>query len=156
MDRLAYMSRKKSELDSRDGREMWASRVKDLRIASGMRQEDVAKLAAVSRTTLIDIEAGKLVPQAGTLTRILDVFSVAPDTTPGYSEDTQRWLAILGELLDVLNGERRARAGQAAVSAVTAELTRDVPGTLDDDYGYEPNPPKKGDLDLAAKRGHRK
>lgn len=150
------MSRKKSELDTREGREMWASRVKGLRQAAGMRQEDVAKLAAVSRTTLIDIEAGKLVPQAATLTRLLDVFSVAPVSTPEHSEDTRRWLAILGELLDVLPADRRARAGQAAVSAVTAELTRDVGAVADDEFDYEANPPKQGDLDLAAKRGTRK
>lgn len=156
MDRLTGMSRKKSELDTREGRAVWASRVKDLRAARGMHQHEVAELAAISRTTLIDIEAGRLVPQTGTLRRILDVFAVSPDGAPEFSEDTEKWLAVLGALLDAVPEDRRGTAAQAAVAAVTDELTRDVRTITDDDFDFETNPPKMGDLRLAAKRGTRK
>lgn len=150
------MSRKLSGLDTREGREIWAGRVKELRVAQQMRQEDVAKLAQVSRTTLIAIEAGQLVPQAGTLQRILDVFGVSPeDAAAQFSDDVTSWLSIIGSLLSALPTDRRDRAGRAAVSVITAEITS-AGAAADDDFDFETDPPKRGDLRLAAKRGKRK
>lgn len=153
------MSRKKSELGSREGRAFWAARVKDRRIELGLRQEDLAAEADVSRTTLIDIEAGRLVPQTGTLLRLLDALGLNPATEVEFSEDTQLWLGVIGGLIEALPSERRGRAGQAAVSAITLELKQrpdSVGAATDDDFEFEANPPRQGDLDLAAKRGKRK
>jgi putative transcriptional regulator len=52
------------------------NRVKELRTAAGMRQEDLARRVAVSRQTIISIETGRYNPSlelAWRLSRALDV-----------------------------------------------------------------------------------
>jgi len=52
------------------------NRVKELRMAAGMRQEDLARRVAVSRQTIISIETGRYNPSlelAWRLSRVLEV-----------------------------------------------------------------------------------
>lgn len=149
------MSRKNFSMDTRDGRAAYAAQVKDARLAVGLRQEDLAHEARISRTTLIDIEAGRLVPQAGTLQRILDALGI--DTAEHtLDHDTQTWVGMIGGMLQALPDERRARAGQAAVNAIAAEASRpNVGDVTEDDIHVTPEGPKKG-YTLAARRGQKK
>lgn len=126
-------------------------------MAVGLRQEDLAREARVSRTTLIDIEAGKLIPQGGTLQRILDVLGVSTDTEPQFDRDTEMWMGMVGGMLQALPIDRRNRAGQAAVNAVAEELTgnANVLRVTEDDYQVTPEGPREG-WALAAKRGRKK
>lgn len=147
------MSRKKSVLDTREGRVALAARVKELRAAAGLRQEDLAHEARVSRTTLIDIEAGKLVPQSGTLQRILDVLGVDTEEAGELDRDTQTWVGMIGGMIQGLPIERRGMAGQAAVNAITEVAL--LPLDDDDFVEVTPEGPPSG-YDLAAKRGRKK
>ncbi|MEV4737137.1 MULTISPECIES: helix-turn-helix transcriptional regulator [unclassified Microbacterium] len=151
------MSRKKSLLDTREGRAELAARVKDARTALDLRQEDLAAEARVSRTTLIDIEAGKLIPQSGTLQRILDVLGIDAEPNEDFDRDTRMWMGMVGGMLQALPPERRDRAGQAAVNAVAQELTgkSNVLGLTEDDVHVTPEGPRAG-YALAAKRGRKK
>lgn len=151
------MSRKKSLLDTRDGRAELASRIKDTRIALDLRQEDLAAEARVSRTTLIDIEAGRLIPQAGTLQRLLDALGIDPEPSEEFDRDTRMWMGMVGGMLQALPADRRDRAGQAAVNAVAQELTgkSNVLGLTEDDIHVTPEGPKAG-YALTAKRGKKK
>lgn len=150
------MSRKKSALDTREGRVAYAGRVKDTRLAAGLRQEDLAHEARISRTTLIDIEAGKLVPQAGTLQRILDALGIDTSDDSSLDRDTQTWVGMIGGMLQALPDDRRARAGQAAVNAIAEEASRpNVRDVDEDDIHVTPEGPKTG-YALAARRGTKK
>ncbi len=150
------MSRKNSALDTREGRADYASRVKDLRNSVGLRQEDLAQEARVSRTTLIDIEAGRLVPQAGTLLRILEALGADLGSDEGLDRDTETWVGMIGGMLQALPSERRARAGQAAVNAIAEEAARGDVGSIDeDDVHVTPEGPREG-YALAARRGRKK
>lgn len=150
------MSRKNSALDTREGRADFAAKIKDLRNSVGLRQEDLAQEARVSRTTLIDIEAGRLVPQAGTLRRILEALGADLDADGGLDRDTETWIGMIGGMLQALPSDRRARAGQAAVNAIAAEAARsDVGALTEDDVHVTPEGPRDG-YALAAKRGRKK
>ncbi len=87
----------------------------------GLTQQELADAAGVSRQSISNIESGATVPQNKSLTRILDVLGVSSSDSE-YSDETQLWLGILAGMLEALPVERRAVAGQAAVTAVTTEL----------------------------------
>lgn len=117
---------------SSDRRAQQASQVKAVRLAQGMTQGELAEAAGVSRQTISNLERGT-VPQAGVLTRILDVLGM---TTDVIVEDTRMWLGILEGMLNQLPTPARNRAGQAAVNAVAAEMVNVRASVQDDPDSY--------------------
>jgi len=105
---------------SMEQRRQFAAQVKQVRLELGLTQQDLADAASVSRQTVSNLERGT-VPQAENLARILDTLGIHTSTSE-FSEDTDMWLGVLGGMLESLPPMRRGVAGQAAVSAVAAEL----------------------------------
>lgn len=136
-----------------------AQQVKSVRLDRGMKQQELADAAAVSRQTISNLERGT-VPQAGVLSRVLEVLGInaAPS---GNSQDTEMWLGLLGGMLEQLPTPNRNKAGQEAVQVVASELARvangiDVPPSVEDlpvMSRQEEQRLRKSDHDLAAKRG---
>lgn len=115
------MSRNSSGKLSADARASLAQRVKPLRLAQKMNQEQLAEWANVSRQTLSDIENGNTTPQAKVLQRIYQVLGV--DIEPvRFEEQTEIWLSMLGTLIEAVPIERRSRAVDGAVRAISGEL----------------------------------
>ena len=100
---------------------MLAGQVKQVRQSLGMKQQELAAAAGVSRQTLSDLENGVRVPQDAKLRAILDVLGIDTGST-SLSDDTRMWIGIIGGALEALPPVNRARAGQAAVNAITQEL----------------------------------
>jgi transcriptional regulator with XRE-family HTH domain len=137
------MSRNSSAKLSAQDRLALARRIKDLRLQRGVRQEDLAEWASVSRQTLSDIENGNVAaPQMKTLIRIYDALGVDIHP-PEFEEQTQLWLAMLGTLIEAVPEERRSGAVDKAVVAISGEIapranitalpSRNVGGSTDTD-----------------------
>jgi transcriptional regulator with XRE-family HTH domain len=154
------MSKNSERRLSVEDRKRLAEQVRTTRDALGMTQSDLAQAAGVTRQTVSNLENGTA-PQERVLRSVLAVLGISA-TGSTYSEDTEMWLGIIGGVLEALPDDSRNRAGQAAVTVVTQELARarteavDVGEVTEDDWEFEANPPAKGDLRLAAKRGTRK
>lgn len=98
-----------------------AAQVKAVRLQVGLTQQELADEAGVTRQSVGNIESGGTTPQAKTLLPILKALGIAASPAT-FSSETSRWLAIVGGIMDSLPSDRRAIAGQSAVSAVTQEL----------------------------------
>ncbi|RZT66787.1 helix-turn-helix transcriptional regulator [Leucobacter luti] len=98
-----------------------AAQVKEVRLRAGLTQQQLADEAGVTRQSIGNIEGGDTTPQAKTLLPVLKALGIAPSPAE-FTPETSRWLAIVGGIMDSLPIERRAHAGQAAVTAVTNEL----------------------------------
>lgn len=85
-----------------------------------MTQAQLAAAAGVTRQTVSNLERGS-VPQASILRKVLDVLGVTPGGS-AFSRDTDMWLGLIGGVLEQLPDVHRARAGEAAFHAATAEL----------------------------------
>jgi transcriptional regulator with XRE-family HTH domain len=137
-----------------------ASQVKTLRVSHGMTQAQLAEAAGVTRQTISNIEGGS-VPQEGSLRKVLDVLGVTPGGSE-FSKDTDMWLGLIGGVLEQMPEPNRARAGQAALHAATAELVSlSAPAPTVEDLSdiATVHPIRKEtpqDDRLAAKRGRRK
>lgn len=115
------MSKKSPEtLTSRERAEL-AAQVKTVRLKLGLTQQELATEAGVTRQSIGNIEQGTITPQTSTLLPILHALGIKPKAAE-FSPTTSRWLAIVGGIMDSLPENRRDKAGQAAVEAVTTEL----------------------------------
>ena len=121
-----------------------ANQVKTVRRKAGLTQQELADEVGVSRQTIGNLESGATIPQHKTLVAILDRLGIEPRAAE-FSDKTTRWLAVVGGIMDSLPEERRDKAGQAAVEAVTQELvaSANVSGVGED---------TQDDYRLAAKR----
>jgi len=110
---------KKNFLDlSQEERREWGIRVKGLRQAQGMKQEDLAELASVTRQTISNMESGSVVPQAEKLRRVLEVLGV--ETGGGeFEEQTEQWLTIMGTLIEATPVSRRDGSVNAAIRVLS-------------------------------------
>lgn len=126
-----------------------AAQVKTLRTAANLKQSELAEMANISRQALSNIERGS-VPQMDNLRRIYEVLGV-DITQSNFSAETTQWLDIVGSIMDSMPVERRARAGKAAVDAVTNELVEvstNVGGDIEDDLEAR----RQYEMTLAAKK----
>lgn len=62
-------------------------RLKELRLANGLTQKDLAKAIEVGRTTISEYESGKIVPKQEGLLKIANHFNVSVDYLTGVSND---------------------------------------------------------------------
>jgi transcriptional regulator with XRE-family HTH domain len=115
------MSKNSPRRLTNDERAALAGQVKQVRQGLGMTQQELAAAAGVSRQTLSDLEHGVRVPQDAKLRAILDVLGIDTGNS-SLSDDTRVWVGIIGGALEALPAANRARAGQAAVNAITQEL----------------------------------
>ena len=60
-------------------------RLKELRLANGLTQKDLAKAIEVGRTTISEYESGKIVPKQEGLLKIANHFNVSVDYLTGVS-----------------------------------------------------------------------
>jgi len=61
-------------------------RIRELRTAAGLSQEQLAELASLNRVTVAKYEAGRIEPGAQALARIADALDVSADVLLGRSE----------------------------------------------------------------------
>lgn len=140
------MSKNSPEEFSFEQRKQLASKVKDLRQRAGLKQDDLAELAEISRQAVSNIERGAT-PQLKTLRKVYEVLGAELEPAR-HADDTNVWLGIIGGMLDTLEAERRAEAGTAAVNAVaTVIATPNVGGSTETDV-----PATQSDYTLAAKK----
>ena len=62
-------------------------RLKELRLANGLTQKDLANAIEVGRTTISEYESGKIVPKQEGLLKIANHFNVSVDYLTGVSND---------------------------------------------------------------------
>ena len=65
----------------------FAKRLKELRLANGETQKDLANAIEVGRTTVSEYESGKIVPKQEGLLRISNHFNVSVDYLTGVSNE---------------------------------------------------------------------
>lgn len=63
------------------------TRLKQLRLANGLTQKDLANIIEVGRTTISEYESGKIVPKQEGLLRIANHFNVSVDYLTGVSNE---------------------------------------------------------------------
>lgn len=117
------MSSKNWDTLTADERAEWAGRVKTLRLASDLTQQELATEAKTSRQTINNMENG-FTPQLATLKRVLNALGV--DTDPvQFEKQTEIWLATIGTLIEAIPGERRSKHVDIAISDL-ADGVRDA------------------------------
>lgn len=63
------------------------TRLKELRLESGLTQKDLGKAIEVGRTTISEYESGKIVPKQEGLLRLANHFNVSVDYLTGVSNE---------------------------------------------------------------------
>lgn len=107
------MSSKNWDTLTADERAEWAGRVKTLRLASDLTQQELATEAKTSRQTINNMENG-FTPQLATLKRVLNALGV--DTDPvQFEKQTEIWLATIGTLIEAIPEERRSKHVDLAI-----------------------------------------
>ncbi|MBT1542438.1 helix-turn-helix transcriptional regulator [Curtobacterium flaccumfaciens pv. flaccumfaciens] len=107
------MSSKNWDTLTADERAEWAGRVKTLRLASDLTQQELATEAKTSRQTINNMENG-FTPQLATLKRVLNALGV--DTDPvQFEKQTEIWLATIGTLIEAIPEERRSKHVDTAI-----------------------------------------
>lgn len=86
--------------------------VRDLRVARGLTQNDLAGESGVSRRTISDIESQKVAGQVESLSQLFAVLGV-PSQQRQYSDFAEQQVAIIAPLLDAIPEARRADVSSA-------------------------------------------
>jgi DNA-binding XRE family transcriptional regulator len=115
------MARNLFESLTEEERAWWASQVKRLRQERSLSQSLLATEAKISRQTLISIEKGDVVPQIGTLKRLLNTLGVDTDEVE-FDHQTQLWLTTMGTLIETIPDSRRGRHVDMAIGALAAGI----------------------------------
>lgn len=116
------MSKKKIADMTMAERAELATQVKPLRLHAGMKQEELAELAATDRTTIVNIETAKRVPQARVLTRIFDALGVE-DGEVQFQPETEAWLSSMGTLIEMIPEVTRPKHVNRAIKGLAAGLS---------------------------------
>lgn len=103
-------------------------RIRELRLAAGLSQEQLAEMASLNRVTIAKYESGRIEPGAQALSRIADALDVTADVilgkTPGQSGVSGRPKTteskIISACVDKMPKEDRERA-LAMMKAVYAD-----------------------------------
>ncbi|MCS6570285.1 helix-turn-helix domain-containing protein [Curtobacterium flaccumfaciens pv. flaccumfaciens] len=107
------MSSKNWDTLTADERAEWAGRVKTLRLAADLTQQELATEAKTSRQTINNMENG-YTPQLATLKRVLNVLGVNTDPVE-FERQTEMWLATMGTLIEAIPEERRGKHVDLAI-----------------------------------------
>jgi|ERR1051325_1233076 transcriptional regulator with XRE-family HTH domain len=120
------MSSKNWDTLTADERAEWAARVKTLRLAADLTQQELATEAKTSRQTVNNMENG-FTPQLKTLKRVLNVLGVNTDPVE-FERQTEMWLATMGTLIEAIPEDRRAKHVDIAIG----DLADGVRGARED------------------------
>lgn len=78
-------------------------RLKELRLANGLTQKELAKAIEVGRTTISEYESGKIVPKQEGLLKLANYFNVSVDYLTGVSDEPATRQSNEHELDKLLN-----------------------------------------------------
>ena len=78
-------------------------RLKELRLANGLTQKELAKSIEVGRTTISEYESGKIVPKHEGLLKLANYFNVSVDYLTGVSDEAATRQSNVHELDKLLN-----------------------------------------------------
>ena len=78
-------------------------RLKELRLANGLTQKELAKSIEVGRTTISEYESGKIVPKHEGLLKLANYFNVSVDYLTGVSDNPATRQSNEHELDKLLN-----------------------------------------------------
>ena len=78
-------------------------RLKELRLANGLTQKELAKSIEVGRTTISEYESGKIVPKHEGLLKLANYFNVSVDYLTGVSDEPATRQSNEHELDKLLN-----------------------------------------------------
>ena len=78
-------------------------RLKQLRLANGLTQKELAKSIEVGRTTISEYESGKIVPKQEGLLKLANYFNVSVDYLTGVSDEPATRQSNEHELDKLLN-----------------------------------------------------
>ena len=81
----------------------FSKRLKELRLANGETQKDLANAIEVGRTTISEYESGKIVPKQEGLLRIANHFNVSVDYLTGVSNTPATRKQNVSDLDSLLN-----------------------------------------------------
>lgn len=92
-------------------------KIRDLRKARGLNQDQLAELANLNRVTIAKYESGRVEPGAQALARIADALEVSTDVLLGRSDDVPesmpgpktREARFISESMDTLTQEQREK-----------------------------------------------
>lgn len=100
-------------------RAYWSGLVRPARRALGLTQTDLAEASGVSRRTVGNIEAGRVVPHRSVLDRLDAVLGFIPDdSSADWPLEIRNWISAVCPLLMRLDPVSRSRVmHQAVVSA---------------------------------------
>lgn len=132
------MSSKNWDTLSADERAEWAARVKTLRLAADLTQQELATEAKTSRQTVNNMENG-FTPQLATLKRVLNALGVNTDPVE-FERQTEMWLATMGTLIEAIPEDRRSKHVDIAIG----DLAEGVRGVADNVVQF---PTVSGSLD---------
>lgn len=128
---------------TQEQRQELGPKLRDARKARGMKQEDVAVAANISRKTLSDLERGNRGAQPAVLSRVLTALDIPQvgDAETRYSEPTRLFIASAAPLFDRLPESEQPAAQGDVVALLAARLKRStssaglrlVGGSTDDD-----------------------
>lgn len=80
-------------------RKAYASKIKQARVAAGLRQEELADIAGVSRRTIGNIERGTVVPQSAVLRRLMTALDMAPHPGDHLPDWVDEYMQIIAPLI---------------------------------------------------------
>lgn len=97
-----------SRMDEKE-REAWARKIRPARVEKGITQDDLEMMSGVSRRTIGNIEAGRMIPQASKLWKLMVALDLGPDPADSYPDWVKTWLAFLGPMIAKLPEATRER-----------------------------------------------
>lgn len=112
------MSKNTFSASTAEQRAEWARRVKSLREAAGLTQDELAQEAKTSRQTVNNMETG-MTPQLGTLKRVLNVLGVNTDDVV-FDVETDVWLTTMGTLIELIPELNRRKHVDIAIGDLAA------------------------------------
>ncbi len=119
------MSKTRFELLTYEQRESHAKRIKSLRQARGLTQDDLAGEAKGSRATINNWENGATVPQPDKLEVVFRALGVQLDESE-FEPATQEWLAVLGVLVERIPARERQPVMNSAITLVARATPSNV------------------------------
>jgi transcriptional regulator with XRE-family HTH domain len=129
------MSKTRFELLTYEQRESHAKRIKSLRLARGLTQDDLAGEAHVSRATINNWENGATVPQPDKLEVVFRALGVQLDESE-FEPATQEWLAVMGVLVERIP----ARDRQPVMNNAITLVARATPSHVGAPYDHQDLP----------------
>jgi transcriptional regulator with XRE-family HTH domain len=146
-----------------DERAKLGAAIKELRMARGLSQSDIADAANITRKTYGTLERGERAAHAGNLRKVLEVLGI-PQVSDfdRYDEGTRMFIAITAPMFGALPESARAGAQQDVIALLGAKIERAAKQSEEQYVGPHAEDeidivePRQTDVALAAKRRRKK